>query len=117
MIGSTIISGLDTITMRTAPLFQVRNKQSAASGEPPSIDGNTSGRYHAYFENAQGEQLIFIYDREADTGTLYHGDAGWGQPCPVKDGMCPNLVLDEAEMLWLRACWLAATAFARHRSD
>ena len=40
--------------MTQEPLFHVRNKQSAASGEPPSIDGNTPGRYHAYFENAQG---------------------------------------------------------------
>jgi len=102
--------------MTQAPLFHVRNKQSAASGEPPSIDGNTPGRYHAYFENAQGEQLIFIYDYDADTGTLYHGDAGWDQPCPVKDGTCPELVLDEAETLWLRACWLAATEL-RRRSE
>ncbi len=41
-------------------LFSVRNKQSAASGEPPYIDANTPNRYHAYFENAQGEQLIFV---------------------------------------------------------
>jgi len=102
--------------MTQEPLFYVRNKQSAASGEPPSIDGNTPGRYHAYFENAQGEQLIFIYDYDADTGTLYHGDAGWDQPCPVKDGMCPDLILDEAETLWLRACWLAATEL-RRRSE
>jgi hypothetical protein len=94
-------------------LFQVRNKQATASGEPPSIDGNTPNRYHAYFENTQGEQLIFIYDREADTGTLYHGDLGWDQPRPVEDGRCPSIILDEAETLWLRACWMAATALRR----
>jgi len=97
-------------------LFHVRNKQSAASGKPPSIDGNTPGRYHACFENAQGEQLIFVYDYHADTGTLYHGDAGWDQSCPVKGGTCPDLILDEAETLWLRACWLAATEL-RRRSE
>lgn len=92
-------------------LFYVGNKQSASSGTPPSIDGNTPNRYHAYFENAQGEQLIFIFDRETDKGTLYHGDLGWDQPRPVEEGgKCPSVVLDEAEMLWLRACWMAATA-------
>lgn len=95
-------------------LFRVRNRQSAASGEPPSIDGNTPGRYHAYFENAQGEQLLFVYERETDTGMLYHGDLGWEHPQPVEEGgRCLNVILDEAETLWLRACWLAATALRR----
>lgn len=90
-------------------LFSVRNKQSPACGEPPSIDGNTPNRYHAYFENDLGEQLIFVYDRETDTGTLYHGDLGWEHPQTVEEGgLVPNLVLDDAETLWLRACWLAA---------
>ncbi len=92
-------------------LFHVRNKHSAACGEPPSIDGNTPNRYHAYFENAQGEQLIFVYDRETNSGTLYHGDLGWDKPRSVADGTCPSVVLDEAESLWLRACWMAATEF------
>lgn len=104
--------------MSAATLFHVRNKQSSACGTPPEIDGNTPGRYHAYFENAQGEQLIFIYDREADTGTLSHGDLGWEHPQLVEEGgRCPSVVLDEAETLWLRACWLAATALRRLMKD
>lgn len=85
-------------------VFQARNKQPATSGEPPSIDANTPNRYHAYFENGYGEQLIFVYDRETNTGTLYHGDLGWNDPQTVEDGTLPNLDLDEAESLWLRAC-------------
>lgn len=86
--------------MSTALLFRARNKQSAASGKPPSIDGNTPGRYHAYFENAQGAQRTFICDREADTGTLYHGDLGWENPQPVEEGgRCSSVVLDDAETL------------------
>lgn len=101
--------------MSTSSLFQVRNKHVSDSGESPSIDGNASDRYHAYFENGQGEQLIFIYDRKADTGTLYHGDLGWDDPQPVEEGgRCPNVILDEAETLWLRACWLAATEFHQY---
>lgn len=67
-------------------LFQVHNKQSASSGAPPQIDGNIPNHYDSYFENAQGEQLIFIYDRETDKATLYHGDLGWDQPRPVEEG-------------------------------
>jgi hypothetical protein len=97
-------------------LFCVRNKQSASSGEPPSFDGNTPNRYHSYFENGYGEQLVFIYDRESDTATLYHSDLGWEHPRPVEEGgRCPSIVLDQAEMLWLRACWLAATEGKRAR--
>ena len=73
-------------------VFHVTNKQSASSGTPPEIDGNTPHRYHSYFENAQGEQLIFIYNYESDQGTLYHGDLGQGQPHPKskKRGGKPN---------------------------
>lgn len=96
-------------------LFQVRNKHVADSGQPPHIDANTPRRYYSYFENAQGEQLIFIYDYEANASTLYHGDLGWEHPCPVEDGKCRSIIMDEAEQLWLRACWLAATALLKYR--
>lgn len=99
-------------------LFSVRNKQAASSGEPPQIDGNTPNRYHSYFENGYGEQLIFIYDREADKALLYHGDLGWDKPRPVEEGgKAPSVVLDEAEILWVRVCWLAATAGKRAKGS
>jgi hypothetical protein len=100
--------------MNPPSLFHVRNKQSPACGTPPEIDGNTPHRYHSYFENAQGEQLIFLYDYESDQGTLNHGDLGWDQPHPAEEGgQCPSVVLDGAERLWLRACWMAATALRK----
>jgi hypothetical protein len=64
-------------------------------------------------ENASGEQLIFVYDCETDKGMLYHGDLGWDHPRPVADGKCPSVILDEAEALWLRACWMAAAALRK----
>ena len=93
-----------------APLFSVRNKHIANSGQPPSIDGNTAGRYHGYFENEYGEQAIFTYDHRAQIGTLWMGDIGWGNPKIVVGGEVPDLILGENEQLWLRACWTAATA-------
>ena len=95
--------------MDSDALFFVTNKHSPSSGEPPQIDANTPNRYHSYFENAQGEQLIFVFDYAKNEALLYHGDAGWEHPQPVHDGITPNVVLDEAERLWLRACWMAAT--------
>lgn len=93
-------------------LFRVSNKQKKGSGSPPEIDGDTPHHYYSYFENEYGEQLIFTYDYETKTGTLYHGDIGWDSPVPIEDGTASGVVLHEAETLWLKACWLA-TVHAR----
>jgi hypothetical protein len=90
-------------------VFQVRSKHSAAAGKPPQIDGNAKGKYHSYFENSYGEQLIFVYDRQSKSGVLWHGDAGWEKSYKVVDGLAPELVLSEQEEMWLQACWNAAT--------
>ncbi len=97
-------------------IFTARNRHVPACGTPPQIDSNAPGFYNGYFQNAHGEQLLFQYDRETRTGTVWHGDAGWDNTHNVVDGAAPSLVLDEAEVLWLKACWLAATAFDR-KSD
>ena len=90
-------------------LFRVSNRQKPGSGEPPFFDGDTRGRYYGYFLNGYGEQLIFEYNRETQQATLWHGDAGWDAPYSVVDGQAGDLVLSEAERLWLRACWAAAS--------
>jgi hypothetical protein len=92
-------------------IFKAKNKQAAAAGKPPAIDANTAGKYHGYFENSYGEQLIFVYDRESKSGVLWHGDAGWQKSYSVIDGLVPELVLSEQEEMWLQACWNAATEF------
>ena len=56
-----------------------------------------------------GEQAVSVFDRSARTGTLYLDDAGWETAHLVIHGAAPALVLREAERLWLRACWHAAT--------
>lgn len=91
-------------------LFTVGSKHIATSGEAPLIDGDIKGRYHGYFENESGEQAVFVYDFQAETGTLWMGDVGWEEPKLVIDGQVPDLVLGENEKLWLMACWNAATA-------
>ncbi|MCC7369264.1 MAG: hypothetical protein IT306_12620 [Chloroflexi bacterium] len=59
-----------------------------------------SGRYVGYFENRHGEQLVFVYDRGDAAATLYHGDNDW-EPVEVIDGRQTELILDDAELLWL----------------
>ena len=92
-------------------LFRVSNRHSPDSGSPPQINADTPARYHGYFENEHGEQMVFVYDRESGTGTLWMGDAGWEQGYSVVDGLVPALILSEQEEMWLQACWNAATAF------
>ncbi len=92
------------------PIFFVSNKHVADSGQPPQIDGDVKGCYHGYFENEYGEQAIFVYDYKARMGTLWMGDAGWDSPAQVVDGGAVDLVLSQAEQLWLQACWEAAIA-------
>ena len=92
------------------PIFSVGNKHVAGSGQPPHFDGDAQGRYHGYFENEYGEQAVFVFDYETGMGTLWMGDAGWDNIIAVVDGVAQDLILNEAEVLWLQACWLAATA-------
>ncbi len=96
-----------------APLFRVRNHHSATSGPPPHID-DLRPMYLGYFENQQGEQAVFVYDRDSNQAVLYLGDAGWETSHTVVDGAVPDLVLSEIERLWVHACWQAATA---HRKE
>jgi hypothetical protein len=51
---------------------------------------------------------VFVFDRSSHSGKLYLGDAGWESGHVVIDGTAPDLVLNESELLWLRACWQAA---------
>ena len=88
-------------------LFSVRNRHVAASGSPPRINADDANQYVGYFENPHGEQALFIYDRDAQTAVVYLGDAGWDTAHAVVDGRVPDLVLNESERLWLRACWQA----------
>jgi hypothetical protein len=91
-------------------LFQVRNHHSAESGTPPHVAELTANPYRGYFENEYGEQAIFVYNPDSRTATLWLGDAGWQSPHTVVDGGVPNLLLSETELMWLSACWRAATA-------
>jgi hypothetical protein len=89
------------------PIFSVGSKHVAGCGARPHIDGDVKGHYYGSFEDSYGEQAVFVHDDKTQTGAPWMGDAGWEGSFPVVDGTAPDLNLDDAEALCLRACWLA----------
>jgi hypothetical protein len=85
------------------PLFTVSSHHADDDPPPPSFDGDEPGTYHSYFENAHGEQSVFVCRRETGEALLYSGDAGWAA-FPVVGGQVQGLVLSPDEALWVRAC-------------
>jgi len=87
-------------------LLRVRIRHVPAT---PAIE-DRPGRYLGYFENKFGEQLVFVHEDSEPDATMFHGDVGW-EPRRVRDaGGLPDvgdLVLNEEEHAFLRACWIA----------
>mgnify|MGYP003381306679 FL=1 len=48
-------------------------------------------------------------DRETGKADLYGGDVGWNKKLEVIDGIVSDVILGDAEQLWLSACWFAAS--------
>jgi hypothetical protein len=90
-------------------IFSVTNVHHVSCGTPPQIDDTVPNRYLGYFENQHGEQAIFVYDRSTKQGTLYMGDAGWGNTYKVINGVAQGLRVNAVEQAWLTVCWKAAT--------
>jgi hypothetical protein len=57
-------------------LFEVSNHHIPGFGVPPQISGDTPGRRYSYFQNEYGEQAIFEFDLDTESGSLWMGDAG-----------------------------------------
>jgi hypothetical protein len=92
------------------------------AGPFPSDFPITDRDYVGYFCNAYGEELVFVQRKGEATAMLLHSDCDW-QPItldgPPKRGGPPlpvltvgqgdeAVILNEAEAVWLTACWLAA---------
>jgi hypothetical protein len=103
------------------PLIAISNHHQH---EPPQIE-EAPNRYIGYFQNVYGEQWLFVRERAAATATLYGGDVAWKpvelssrdfspdtrrkvHGAPVVGPGDGTLMLNEPEMLWLTACWLAS---------
>ncbi len=92
-------------------ILTIYNNHVPSCGEPPSIDNADRNKYYGYFQNEHGEQWLFTYDHETETGTLRGGDADWNRIYRVTNGQAPELILNATERQWLLACWAAATDF------
>ena len=90
------------------PIFSIQNRHAIPEGCPdlPCIDNDTSNCYRSYFENACGDQSIFVFNRSTKEAALYCGDAGWKE-VPVINSTPVGLTLSHDEGLWLNACLLA----------
>jgi len=80
---------------------------------PVPVIERRPGRYVGYFENAFGEQLVFVHDAGAVDATLYLGDVDW-EPRRVSDGNglpdVADLILNREERAFLCACWVATAS-------
>ena len=91
------------------PLLQIRNYHTSACGDPPIVNSDDPNVYIGYFENAFGEQWVFMFDRTNGKAHLRGGDIGWNTVHDIRNGKTGDLILGAEESAWLRACWNAAT--------
>lgn len=63
-----------------------------------------SQHYVGYYENDEGQPLIFLRPDYSETGMLYHGGRSW-ERFQVVEGVVQQPVLKHAERAWLAACW------------
>jgi hypothetical protein len=99
----------DNSISTNAPILTIFNQHLPDSGIPPLTSNAVPHLYIGYFANEHREQWVFTYDYDTHQAELLGGDAGWEQRYPVVDGHIPTLLLGKSEMMWLQACWYAAT--------
>lgn len=91
----------------------IYNQHIEDCGSPPSIQFEEY-EYVSYFENAHGEQSIFLFDADKMEVIVYVADAGWDNPVKIPgsdlvkngspEGISQGIVPSEAEIKWLQAC-------------
>ncbi len=103
-------------------LFRVGNRHSADCGPPPPpVDAEADpDQYVGYFCGPHGDQWLYTYRHSTGAAEVRGGDAGWANAYPVAgraDGLATvsGLILNQPELAWVTACWLATGA--RRRAD
>ena len=92
------------------PILTIYNQHVAECGTPPSLSNEAPDLYLGYFENPDGEQWVFTFNRTTREATLRGGDVGWDEQHTVKGGRVGDLILGQEEVAWLQACLKAAGA-------
>jgi len=101
--------GIEEAIRDHSTVLTVLNFHVEGAEHPPGLIAKGKGQYTAYFENEYGEQLVFVYDRKAKEGSLWHGDYSWAHPIEVRDGAAPDIILTVEEKMWLTLVWAVAT--------
>jgi hypothetical protein len=88
-------------------ILTIRNRHRQPGPDLQPIVGQDC--YVSYFENAHGNQWIFVRPNGADRATLYGSTANW-HPHEVYERGAeqlagPEVVLDGHERSWLRNTW------------
>jgi hypothetical protein len=92
-------------TYKGVPLLQIDNLHTHQCGVPPTVDA--TGKFVSYFENRFGEQWVLVGDKASGKAVVYAGDCHWGKPMEVSVDQPYPLILQEAEKMWLVACFAA----------
>lgn len=88
-------------------LLTIPNRHVETDGganHPPEFDASRD--FVAYMPNEYGEQMVYVHPKDGEP-TLYHGDNAW-QAARVDDAGSAELLMHDAERLFVRACWLAS---------
>jgi hypothetical protein len=102
--------------------FSVPLVEHANTPFPANVEiTRTAQRYVGFFENRHGEQLVYVHERDSEP-VLYHGDYEWNPvPATLPERsrtfgplaswvIGGQLIVDEAEALWLAGCRSASGA-------
>lgn len=103
------------------------NKHVESCGQPPQFDFDDFA-YVSYFENAHGEQSIFLYDSDENEVIVYLADAGWENPqvlpgrllvenTPPSHKENMDILPDSNEKIWLKACKSAVKSRVSHNIE
>lgn len=92
-------------------ILMIRNRHRQPAPDLQPIVGQDC--YVSYFENAHGNQWIFVRPHGDDRGLLYGSAVSW-KPLEVADGtpeqLVPELAFDDHEQSWLHTAWQASEA-------
>ena len=107
-------TGLEPTPPRAVLLTVPNHHRRTDGGKNYPPEFNADDDFVAYMPNPYGEQMVFVRKREADHGTLYHGDLAW-QPVEVRlEGgvaRCPGIILGSEEITFLTACMASSSAY------
>lgn len=106
------------------PLFAVANTHTKGSAVAEVITNQGHpDQYLGYFEDVDGNQYVFRYDKFVEKGYLRTGLTDWGTEYQVIAAPGPDVHVPGFPVLtlpfrdWLKSCWRAATEAALKKAS